>query len=625
MTSAGMTGSGNHGSFGEKISSPPNGQRYHRPSLQGAGRGLRTIRRDPLLRLLALARPLRGQLLLAVAAGATATACGIALLAVSGFLLARASQHPNIIAISAAVVAVRALSAGRGVSRYFERLASHDAAFRILADVRVSIYRRLERLAPAGLTAFSSGDLLARLVSDVDATQDLFIRGITPPLAAALAGAGAVVACLLILAPAGAALAAGLLAAGIGIPVLAALTARGAARRIAPARGQLAATFTDLLAGAADLHAFGAQETALVAVTAADDDLTRQARRNATVSGLSTGLSSAIAGLTLWGVLLLGVAATGDGALTRVPLAVLTLTALASFEAVTMLPAAAIQLGQARQSAGRIAAVLDAPDPVREPVTPRPLPDGPVRVTLRNVRVCYQPGGPDALDGIDLDLAPGRRVALVGPNGAGKSTVAAVLLRFVDLTAGTATLNGHDLASYAADDVRTKIGGCPQDPHIFDASLRDNLRLARPGATDEQLADAAARVMLLDWIQSLPLGWDTPVGAHGAALSGGQRQRLALARALLADPALLILDEPTAHLDRDTGHALMTDLLAATEGRATLLITHDLDGLDRLDQVVVLGDGQVVERGPHDQLVHAGGSYQEMWQAGQPSGPAGKE
>jgi len=576
--------------------------------------------RDPLLRLLALARPLRGQLMLAVAAGAAATGCGVALLAVSGFLLARASQHPNIIAISAAVVAVRALSAGRGVSRYFERLTSHDAAFRILADVRVSIYRRLERLAPAGLTAFSSGDLLARLVSDVDATQDLFIRGITPPLAAALVGAGAVTACLLILAPAAAVLAAGLLAAGIVVPVFAAMTARGAARRIAPARGQMAATFTDLLAGAADLHAFGAEETALAAVTAADADLTRQARRNSAVSGLSTGLSSAIAGLTLWGVLLLGVAATGDGALTRVPLAVVTLTALASFEAVTLLPAAAIQLGQARRSARRIAAVLDAPDPVREPVTPRPLPDGPVRVRLRGAQVRYQPGGPAALDGIDLDLLPGRRVALVGPSGAGKSTVAAVLLRFVGLTAGKATLNGHDLASYAADDVRTKIGGCPQDPHIFDTSLRDNLRLARPGATDDQLADAAARARLLDWIRSLPLGWDTPVGAHGAALSGGQRQRLALARALLADPALLILDEPTAHLDRDTGHALMRDLLAATEGRATLLITHDLDGLDRLDEIVVLDEGQVVERGTHAQLIHADGSYQALWQAGQPSG-----
>ena len=569
--------------------------------------------RDPLVRLLALARPWRGQLQLAVAAGAAPTGCGVALLAVSGFLLARASQHPNIIAISAAVVAVRALSVGRGVSRYLERLASHDAAFRILADVRVSIYRRLERLAPAGLSAFSSGDLLARLISDVDSTQDLFIRGITPPCAAALVGAGSVLVSLLILAPAGAVLAAGLLAAGIGVPVLAARAARGAARRTAPARGQLAASLTDLLAGAAELHAYGAQEQALAAVTAADAELTRQGRRNATVSGLAAGLSSAIAGLTLWGVLLLGVAATGDGTLTRVPLAVLTLTALASFEAVTGLPAAAIQLGQARVAARRIATVLDAPDPVREPPAPRPRPDGPVRVTLRGAQVRYQPGARPALDGMDLDLPPGRRIALVGPNGAGKSTVASVLLRFADLTGGTATLNGHDLASYTADDVRARISGCAQDPHIFDASLKDNLKLARPEATDEQLADAAGRAGLLDWIESLPLGFQTPAGAHGTALSGGQRQRLALARALLADPAVLILDEPTAHLDPDARQALTRDLLAATAGRATLLITHDLDGLDLLDQIIVLSDGKVTERGSHAELIAADGGYRQMW------------
>ena len=171
-----------------------------------------------------------------------------------------------------------------------------------------------------------------------------------------------------------------------------------------------------------------------------------------------------------------------------------------------------------------------------------------------------------------------------------------MLLRFASLTAGTVTLNGHDLASYSADEVRTRIGGCPQDPHIFDASLRENLRLARPGATDEQLAEAAARVRLLDWIESLPLRWDTPVGTHGAALSGGQRQRLALARALLADPDLLILDEPTAHLDPGIRSALLGDLLAATAGRTMLLITHDLDGLDEFDQVIMLEGGKIVKR-----------------------------
>ena len=230
--------------------------------------------RRPLLRLLWLARPMRSQLLVAVLAGAAAIGCGVALLATSGFLLARASEHPSIVAISVAVVAVRGLSVGRAVSRYVERLASHDVAFRVLADIRVAIYRRLERLAPAGLAAFRSGDLLARLISDVDATQDLFIRGIAPPLAAALVGAGAVTACLLILAPAAGVLAIGLLAAGVVVPALAVAASRRAARATAEARGALGATLTDLLAGAAELHAFGAQDAALAAADAADRRLT---------------------------------------------------------------------------------------------------------------------------------------------------------------------------------------------------------------------------------------------------------------------------------------------------------------------------------------------------------------
>jgi ATP-binding cassette subfamily C protein CydC len=568
--------------------------------------------REPLARLLRLARPLRGRLALAVAAGAAATGCAVALLATSGFLLARASQHPSIVAITGAVVAVRAFSVGRGVFRYGERLGTHDVAFRVLGDMRVSIYRRLERLAPAGLHAFRSGDLLARLVSDVDSVQDLFIRGIAPPLTAALVGAGAVTACLFVLAPAAGLLAVGLLLGGVAVPLISVAADRKARRRASPARGHLAATIANLLAGSADLHAFGAEQVGLDRADSADTELTGLARVSAAAAGIGTGLGSLAAGLTLWGVLVLGVAAVGSGTLSRVPLAVVTLTALAAFEAVTGLPAAAQALGHARTSARRICAVLDAPDPVRVASLPRPAPRPPVTVSLLGASVRYEPAGPLALDSFDLDLVPGKRVALVGPNGAGKSTVAALLLRFCDLAAGTARLCGHDLASYDADDVRAVIGGCPQDPHIFAGTIAANLRLAKPDATDDDLAEAAARARLLPWIASLPRGLETLVGARGTAISGGERQRIALARALLADPAVLILDEPTASLDAAARRALMADLLAVTAGRATLLITHDLEGLDQLDEIVVLDHGRAVERGSHDALFQTGSRYRQL-------------
>jgi thiol reductant ABC exporter CydC subunit len=551
--------------------------------------------------------------LLAVLAGAATISCGVGLFAASGFLIARAAEHPPIVALSLAVVAVRALGIGRGVFRYVERLIGHDAAFRILADVRVRVFARLERLAPAGLTEFRSGDLLARVVGDVDKTQDLFIRGLAPPLVAGIVGAGAVTGCLLLFAPAAGALALGLVLVGLALPILTAALGRRAGQRTAAARGELGTCVVDALCGAAELHAFGAVPSTLGSLAETDSALTGLARRNASIQAIGAGLGVALTGVTVWAVLLLGVAAVSGGRLGTVPLAVLVLTALASFEAVAPLPAAAAELGEVHAAATRLRAVMEAPDPVSEPTHPLLTPGPPITLRMRAVNVRYEPDAPPALVNVDLELAPARRVAVVGPSGAGKSTLASVLLRFRDFDAGTVTLNDTPITAFTSDDVRQLVGGCPQDPHLFDSTLRENLRLARPDATDAELADAAARARLLDWIQTLPHRWDTRVGTRGTSLSGGERQRLALARALLANPEILVLDEPTAHLDPEARQALTADLLTATQGRTTLLITHDLEGLDQVDEIIVLDAGQVVDRGSHAQLLNRRGLYRSMW------------
>ncbi|MBW8736585.1 MAG: thiol reductant ABC exporter subunit CydD [Streptomyces turgidiscabies] len=565
-----------------------------------------------LTRVRAMSGARRGRLTLALLLGSLALGSAVGLMATSGWLISRASQQPPVLYLMVAVTATRAFGIGRAVFRYAERLVSHDAVLRMLADTRVAVYRRLERLAPAGLRTTRRGDLLSRLVADVDALQDYWLRWLLPAGAALVVFAASVGFTAWLLPEAGAVLAAGLLAAGVGVPLVTSAVARRTERRLAPARGALATRVTDLLTGTAESTVAGALNGRTEQVRQADSALTRIASRAATATALGDALTALLSGLTVAATALVAAQGVADGRLDGVATAVVVLTPLAAFEAVLGLPLAVRYRQRVRRSAERVYEVLDAPEPVREPEVPLPAPLSPFPVVVRELAARHAGQDRDALARLDLTLHEGRRIAVVGPSGSGKTTLAQVLLRFLDADAGAYTLGGVDAYALDGDDVRRLVGLCAQDAHLFDSSVRENLLLAKRDATEDDLRGVLARARLLDWAESLPEGLDTLVGEHGARLSGGQRQRLALARALLADFPVLVLDEPAEHLDLPTADALTADLLAATEGRTTLLITHRLAGLDTVDEVIVLDGGRVVQRGTYAELVAVDGPLRGM-------------
>ncbi len=569
-------------------------------------------RRSVLTRVRAMAGPRRGRLVLALVLGSLALGSAVGLMATSGWLISRASQQPPVLYLMVAVTATRAFGIGRAVFRYTERLVSHDAVLRMLADTRVAVYRRLEQLAPAGLRRTRRGDLLSRLVADVDALQDYWVRWLLPAGAAVVVSTASVGFTAWLLPEAGAVLALGLLAAGAGVPLITGAVARRAERRLAPARGVLATRVAELLTGTAELTVAGALPARTAEARRADTALTRIASRAATATALGDGLTALVTGLTVAAAALVGAQAVADGRLGGVAMAVVVLTPLAAFEAVLGLPLAVQFRQRVCKSAERVYEVGDTPDPVREPERPAPAPRSPFPLVLDGLAVRYAGQDRDALAGLDLTLEQGRRIAVVGPSGSGKTTLAQVLLRFLDVREGTYTLGGVNSCVLDGDAVRRLVGLCAQDAHLFDSSVRENLLLARKDATEAELRDTLTRARLLDWVDGLPDGLDTLIGEHGARLSGGQRQRLALARALLADFPVLVLDEPVEHLDLPTADALTADLLAATEGRTTLLITHRLAGLEAVDEVVVLAEGRVVQRGTYAELAVVDGPLRSM-------------
>jgi thiol reductant ABC exporter CydC subunit len=570
-------------------------------------------------RLLSLAAPGRRRFLAACGLGVLALGSGVGLIACAAWLISAAALQPHIVTLTVAIVGVRIFALSKAVVRYAERLVSHDAAFRMLATVRMRFVAALEPLSPGALPAYHRGDLLARMVSDVDGLQDLPLR-VLQPIAVAAGTAVLAVGVVATLLPSAAAILATMLAvAAVAAPTVTSWANRRSEARLASARAELSTSVVTLLNARADLVAYDAASQHLAQLRALDAGLTRIARSAALAAGAGAALAVICAGGAVWGALALGTSAVRAGTMSGVTLAVVVLVPLAAFEAVQVLPTAMLAYSRSRQGGQRVVELSDTPVPVTEPANSRRLDREtlwPISLRGANARWLSSPSSaPATVSGVDLDLMPGRTIAVVGESGSGKTTLSAMLLRFVELSSGCYRLGGVDARDVPGDEVRRMVGLCAQDAHIFDSTIRENLRLARPGSDDDELRDALRRVRLLEWIDRLPDGLDTHVGEGGQRLSEGERRRISVARALLADFPAIVFDEPTANLDQPTADALVRDLLVATAERATVLITHRLSALDLVDEIIVLKDGGVAERGRHGDLLLAGGLYTHSWES----------
>jgi ATP-binding cassette subfamily C protein CydCD len=560
----------------------------------------------PLTWLASRTRPLWARFALAVVAASAATLAGLGLLATSGWLLARASQHPPVLALASVAVVVRALAIGKAVLRYGERLASHDAVLRFGKRVRTELYRNLTRMAPSRLVRLGGGQVLSRLVADLDDVQLLVLRAALPPLVALVAGVAVAVAALLVLPVAGALVAVALVVAGALVPAVGVRLDRRSGATVATERAALAVEVVDLTEAAEELSAYGATGGRLARVEAIDARLQHAQQRSARSAGIADALGLATAGVLATALLLVGAAASSSGHLDALLVPALVLVGLALGEVTGGLPESARRAASLRAVVGRLTEIAPGPTDLTEPLHPVEPPSGPIDVAVRDLVLAWPGDELPVLDGASFSLAAGSSTVLCGPSGAGKSTLAAALVRFLQPRAGSICLDGTDIESLRGDDVRRLVGWCAQDAHLFATDLARNLRVAAPEASDEQLWDVLASVGLESWARQLPDGLATMVGIRGTEVSGGEAQRLALARVLLADRPVVVLDEPTANLDPDTARDLMRDLLTAADGRTTLVITHRTEGTEQADHWLWLDHGRVEAGDPPDEQLSPG-------------------
>ncbi|MBK5968264.1 MULTISPECIES: thiol reductant ABC exporter subunit CydC [Thiorhodovibrio] len=505
---------------------------------------------------------------------------------------------------------IRASAMARTAGRYLERLISHEATLRQLSGLRVWFYQHLEPLAPARLQEFHSGDLLSRIRADVDALDNFYVRVLIPVLVAASASLGFFLFTAFYHLTLALSLLALLLIAGVALPAASRQLGRAPGRHLVETEAALRQTAIEGTQGLSELLVFGAADAHAQRLDALSAELIDSQDRMSRLAGIATGGVGLCANLALWLAIWLGLPLLQDGSLAPPQLAMLALLALASFEAVAPLPLAFQQLESTLTAARRLFAIVDTKPAAPEPEGPAVQPQH-FDLSAQGIQFRYPKAERPALSDFNLDLPAGRRIAIVGPTGSGKTTVFNLLLRFWLPEAGTIQLGGIPFDRLQGEELRRHVALVSQHTHLFNASIRDNLLSAAPDADQEALERACRTAQIHDFIATLPEGYDTWAGETGVRLSGGQGRRIAIARALLKDAPILLLDEPTEGLDAPTEHALMLAIDQAMQGRSTLLITHRPIALARMDEILVLDQGRIVERGSHQQLLQ-GNIYPQL-------------
>ncbi len=569
-------------------------------------------------RLLSFLRGSWSWVALSVLLGSLTIGSSVALMGTSSWLISMAALHPSIAVLEVAIVGVRFFGIARAVFRYLERLVSHNVTFRLLGRLRVWFYEKLEPLAPARLMQYHTGDLLARVIGDVNTLENFYVRVLAPPLTAIVVGIGTSI----FLAANDGRLAALLIACflflGVLLPLIVKISSERSGARAVAARAELQTQLVDGIQGIADILAYGRGPQRVRDLRGTAIEYGEAQRRSALISGIHSALFTLTTNFAAWLVLFIAIPQVTAGKLSGVMLASLVLVTTSSFEAVSPLPLAAQMWNTTRSAAKRLFEVVDTEPEVADlgteagQVSADGAPSPGLEFSALSFR--YRGEAAPALENVSFGVRPGQKIAIVGPSGAGKSTLANLLLRFWEFQHGDICLDGCSIKDLTPDQVRAQVAVVPAGTYFFNTSVYENLRMARRRVTREEVEEAARAAQIHDAIVKLPKGYDTLIGEQGTRLSGGERQRLAIARALLKNGPILLLDEPTANLDAATEAAVLETLLRVMAGRTTLLITHRLIGLDRMDEILVMEHGSIVERGTEADLLAQQGPYRRLWE-----------